>query len=161
MAIYSINYIFKNQFNCNFKPHLHLWSYLCRYLQNPIPNKMNNKLLIIVLLASITFGLSLTAFTTKKKADKGIEFYEGNFNDALAKAKYENKIIFMDAYASWCGPCKKMAANVFTDEKAGEYFNANFVNLKMDMEKGKGLKLLENIQFNIIQLCSLLIQKEM
>jgi thioredoxin 1 len=115
-----------------------LWSDLFRYLQNPIPNKMNNKLLIIVLLASITLGLSLTAFTTKKKADKGIEFYEGNFNDALAKAKSENKIIFMDAYASWCGPCKKMAANVFTDEKAGEYFNANFVNLKMDMEKGEG-----------------------
>lgn len=99
---------------------------------------MNNKLLILVLFASITLGLSLTAFTNKKKADKGIEFYEGNFDAALAKAKSENKIIFMDAYASWCGPCKKMAANVFTDEKVGDYFKSKFVSLKMDMEKGEG-----------------------
>jgi thioredoxin 1 len=99
---------------------------------------MNNKLIIIALFASLTLTIGLSAFTFKNKDNKGIEFYEGNFEGALAKAKAEKKIIFMDAYASWCGPCKKMAANVFTDEKAGTYFNANFINVKMDMEKGEG-----------------------
>lgn len=99
---------------------------------------MKNKYLIISLFTLFTLAFGLSAFTSKNKAEKGIVFYEGNFEAALAKAKAENKIIFLDAYASWCGPCKKMAANVFTDEKVGEYFNANFINLKIDMEKGEG-----------------------
>ena len=47
-------------------------------------------------------------------------------------------MIFMDAYATWCGPCKGMAKNVFTDKRVGEFFNEKFINVKMDMEKGEG-----------------------
>ncbi|WP_260744016.1 thioredoxin domain-containing protein [Elizabethkingia anophelis] len=38
-----------------------------------------------------------------------MKFDDGNFSSLLAKAKKENKLIFLDAYASWCGPCKLMA----------------------------------------------------
>ena len=44
----------------------------------------------------------------------------------------------MDSYAKWCGPCKRMARDVFTAEEVGDFFNANFVNLKMDMETEEG-----------------------
>lgn len=54
-----------------------------------------------------------------------------------------DRIIFVDAYAVWCGPCKKMAADVFPDDKVGEFYNKNFVNLKLDMERGEGLKFRE------------------
>jgi thiol-disulfide isomerase/thioredoxin len=66
---------------------------------------------------------------------QGIEFFHGTWAEALAKSKSEGKLIFVDAYAEWCGPCKRMAAQVFPDPKAGEYFNNNFVCLKIDMEK--------------------------
>jgi thiol:disulfide interchange protein len=66
---------------------------------------------------------------------QGIDFMKGSWADALAKAKKEDKLIFLDAYASWCGPCKYMARTTFTEEKAGTFFNKNFVNYKMDMEK--------------------------
>ena len=66
---------------------------------------------------------------------QGIEFFHGSWAEALEKAKTEEKIIFVDAFASWCGPCKRMASQTFPDPKAGEYYNANFVNLKIDMEK--------------------------
>lgn len=66
---------------------------------------------------------------------QGIEFFHGSWSEALAKAKTEEKIIFVDAFASWCGPCKRMASQTFPDPKAGDYFNANFVNMKIDMEK--------------------------
>jgi thioredoxin-related protein len=56
----------------------------------------------------------------------------------LAKAKAEKKFLFVDAYTTWCGPCKWMSANTFPDSKVGEYFNANFVSYKLDMEKGEG-----------------------
>ena len=74
-------------------------------------------------------------------ATTGIQFFHGTFAEAQAKAKKENKLIFMDAYTSWCGPCRAMAANVFTDQSVGEYYNAHFINLKMDMEKGEGVEL--------------------
>lgn len=67
--------------------------------------------------------------------DKGITFFQGTWQEALKKADKENKLIFLDAYAEWCGPCKLMARNTFTDAQVGQYFNATFINFKMDMEK--------------------------
>ncbi len=71
---------------------------------------------------------------------QGIEFFKGTWDEALEKAKTEEKIIFVDAYAQWCGPCKRMAKTTFKDDQVGEFFNANFINMKLDMEKGEGLK---------------------
>jgi thioredoxin len=67
--------------------------------------------------------------------DEGIEFFHGTWWEAIKKADKENKLIFLDAYAAWCGPCKMMARQTFTDKKVGEFFNKNFINFKMDMEK--------------------------
>jgi thiol-disulfide isomerase/thioredoxin len=75
---------------------------------------------------------------TAPNTEGGIEFFHGTYTEALAKAKAENKIIFMDAFTEWCGPCKRMAATTFKEAQVGKFFNANFVNVKMDMEKGEG-----------------------
>lgn len=74
---------------------------------------------------------------------EGIRFFEGSWEEALAEAKRLDRVIFVDAYAVWCGPCKKMAADVFPNDKVGEFYNKNFVNLKLDMERGEGLKFRE------------------
>jgi len=74
-------------------------------------------------------------FSTASIHAKGIEFFHGTWEEALEKAEAEEKIIFVDAYAEWCGPCKRMAKNVFTDSEVGGFYNKNFINLKMDMEK--------------------------
>lgn len=66
---------------------------------------------------------------------KGIEFHKGKWQEAFELAKAEGKPIFVDAYAEWCGPCKRMARNVFTSDKVAAFYNSNFVNLKLDMEK--------------------------
>lgn len=70
--------------------------------------------------------------------EKGIQFFHGTWNEALAAAKKQKKLIFVDAYAVWCGPCKYMSNNVFPDAAVGEYFNKNFISYKFDMEKGEG-----------------------
>jgi thioredoxin-related protein len=74
-------------------------------------------------------------------AQDGIQFFEGTWAETLAKAKSENKLIFMDAYAVWCGPCKQMAANVFPQKEVGAFYNSHFIPVKIDMEKGEGLAL--------------------
>ena len=63
-----------------------------------------------------------------------ITFTEGTFEEALAKAKAEKKNLFIDFYANWCGPCKVMAAQVFTIPPVGDYFNEHFINCKLDCD---------------------------
>ncbi|MBD0833401.1 thioredoxin family protein [Aestuariibaculum sediminum] len=65
---------------------------------------------------------------------QGIEFFHGKYEDALRKANKEKKNIFVDVYTTWCGPCKQMSKNTFTDEQVGKYFNENFVAIKLDAE---------------------------
>jgi thiol-disulfide isomerase/thioredoxin len=69
---------------------------------------------------------------------QGIQFAEGSWKEILAEAGRQNKIVFVDAYTTWCGPCKMMDRNTFPNKEVGEFFNANFINAKIDMEKGEG-----------------------
>ena len=67
-----------------------------------------------------------------------IVFIENSFDEALKQAKIQNKYIFVDAYATWCGPCKMLKAITFNNSKAADFYNANFINVSIDMEKGQG-----------------------
>lgn len=90
---------------------------------------------VVILLAFMIFiGMN-------SHAQEGIVFTEGTWFQILDKAKKEDKVIFMDAYTTWCGPCKKMARETFTQESVGDFFNTNFINVKMNMEKGEGIQL--------------------
>ncbi len=110
---------------------------------------MNNKLFIPLLL----LALAVLAYSFMPKNDssgngdqgkvQGIRFIESNWSKALQEAKKQNKLVFLDAYASWCGPCKLLKRNTFTDKGAGEFFNRNFINVAIDMEKGEGPALLQ------------------
>jgi thiol-disulfide isomerase/thioredoxin len=68
------------------------------------------------------------------------------FDQLVEKAKNENKLIFIDAYTTWCGPCKWMAKNIFTLNEVADYYNSNFINAKFDMEKGEGIELAKKFQ---------------
>jgi len=76
---------------------------------------------------------------THKVQEGGIAFSHVKFKQAKALAKKENKLIFIDAYTTWCGPCKLMARTVFKEKAVGDYYNEHFVSLKMDMETSEGI----------------------
>ncbi|MBL7814717.1 MAG: thioredoxin fold domain-containing protein [Saprospiraceae bacterium] len=86
----------------------------------------------------ITFFLFLLTLTTVSAQGIAFEPETTAWADILKKAKAENKIVFVDAYTTWCGPCKVMAKNIFPMKEVGDVFNAKFVNAKIDMEKGEG-----------------------
>ncbi|WP_111709582.1 thioredoxin domain-containing protein [Lutibacter citreus] len=70
---------------------------------------------------------------------QGVKFEHGSLNEAIEKAKTENKIVFIDCYTTWCGPCKWMTKEIFPQKEVGDFFNENFVSLKLDCEKGEGI----------------------
>ena len=87
---------------------------------------------LLLLFSIVRFNLSA------QTEQIGMQFIHENFKEALAKAKAEDKIIFVDCYTTWCGPCKMMAKLTFTDSAVADFYNKNFVNLKLDMEQGDG-----------------------
>lgn len=93
---------------------------------------MKNKIATLTLIV-------LSLVNVKWLAADGIEFiHDKQFQDILNMAKAENKLVFIDCYTTWCGPCKRLAANTFPDPQVGEFFNMAFINTKFDMEKGEG-----------------------
>ena len=95
----------------------------------------------------ILIGLFLSVLCLQAKCQ--IQFDEGSFTEVLAKAKQEKRMVFMDCYTSWCGPCKMMAQEVFSREDVGQFMNTRFVNVKLDMEKGEGRELAKKYQVKV------------
>lgn len=67
-----------------------------------------------------------------------IDFRNLSLDAALKAAQAEKKLVFVDCYTSWCGPCKRMSNEEFVKPEAGNYFNPKYVCIKIDMEKGEG-----------------------
>lgn len=81
---------------------------------------------IILMMVSI----NTIAQTTGIKFETGLKWTE-----IQAKAKAENKYIFIDCYATWCGPCKWMTKNIFPQKEVGEYFNSHFISVAVQMDR--------------------------
>jgi thioredoxin 1 len=93
--------------------------------------------LIQIAFAGCLFLAGKTTYTPHTYPSH-IVFIENSFDEALKQAKLQNKCIFVDAYASWCGPCKMLKATTFNNDKAAAFYNGNFINVSIDMEKGQG-----------------------
>ena len=97
----------------------------------------------IVLLFLIVFSASLYAQET------GISFSKDSLlSDALARSKKEGKLVFIDCYTTWCGPCKRLAKEIFPQKEVGDFYNSHFINLSFDMEKGEGIKIRKKYAVN-------------
>jgi thioredoxin-related protein len=58
-----------------------------------------------------------------------------SWQEVLAKAKQENKYIFIDCFTTWCGPCKVMDKDVYSSKETGDYFNSKFLSIKVQMDR--------------------------
>lgn len=97
---------------------------------------MKRVVLILLLIPRVIFA---------QQQDAGIRFETGlSWKEIRLKAKEEHKAIFMDCYATWCGPCKHMDRDIYSTKEVGDYFNAHFINIKVQMDRtskdGKEIK---------------------
>lgn len=99
---------------------------------------MKAKLFSLLLLGMLFIQWTPAGNVPTHETETAIVFFQGTYAEALEAAKTQNKKVFIDAYASWCGPCKMLTRQVFTDPAVGAVFNEHFVNVKIDMEKGEG-----------------------
>ncbi len=95
---------------------------------------------VIALIGAFAFTYSPKENITSVVAadEKGIQFIEQDWSKALQQAKAEKKLVFLDIYATWCGPCKMLKKNTFSNEEVGAFFNSNFINVSVDGEKTIG-----------------------
>jgi len=103
-------------------------------------------------LIGFSFLLIFAIATTH--GQKSIVFYENALEAALSKAKKEGKDVFLDSYAPWCKPCKKMD-RVFRNKKVAGFYNEHFVSVKVNVDIPEGKEIAE--QFGIVFLPTMLI----
>lgn len=93
---------------------------------------------LIAFLSCCKYQVAISPPWKQGKTSQKIGFVERDFLNQIDQATLEGKPIFIDFYTKWCGPCRIMDRDVFTDGAAGAYFNKHFLNLKIDAEQGEG-----------------------
>lgn len=97
----------------------------------------------IVLVALLGMAFKIADSTGKKEK---LNYFEGSYEEALELAKKEKKAIFIDAYTDWCGWCKVLDRETFSDQEVADYMNANFINMKINMESKVGIPLADKFK---------------
>lgn len=91
---------------------------------------------ILILITLFVGKLNAQISSTESSLEKGIQWTTGlTWEQVQAKARRENKYIFIDAYTTWCGPCKLMDKDVYVSDTVGAYFKDKFISVKVQMDK--------------------------
>ncbi len=83
------------------------------------------KYLLVLALATMSISLMFA---------QGLNWDKSSWEEILAKAQANDKVIFLDVYTTWCGPCIKMDKDVFPDEAVSTYYNETFITVKVNAE---------------------------
>ena len=91
--------------------------------------------IIAIWLPIALTGAGVTMFATPEPAPpSGAKIEWKNFNDGLAVAKSQKKKILVDVYTDWCGWCKKMDKEVYSDDAVVSILKSKFVAVKLNAE---------------------------
>lgn len=79
--------------------------------------------------------LALSVAVAASAAEMAVPFRRISFDEATQLAAKEGKVVLVDFYTTWCGPCKMLDAQTFTDAAVGQLVGEKAVAIKLDAEK--------------------------
>lgn len=82
----------------------------------------------------ILFIILAVLFQLPSCLAQGVTFVDKSLDEALAQAKAEGKMVFVDCYGTYCPPCKKMLAEEFPKKEMGDYMNKEFISVKYNLD---------------------------
>jgi uncharacterized protein YyaL (SSP411 family) len=92
----------------------------------------------------------------KPKTPQPVDVTWANWNDAYPQAKKDKKLVLVDVYTNWCGWCKKMDRDVFTDPQVENMLASNFVTVKLNPERTDMTYAIDTMHLNGTQMYNLL-----
>jgi thiol:disulfide interchange protein len=108
------------------------------------------KKILNICIGSLVIALFIGCSVTKNSRTKSSEnvskvilkykdVNQATLEDIMADAVLKDRIVFLDFYTTWCGPCKWMDNNVFNQSEVAAKLNQNFINYKVDAEDFEGV----------------------
>ncbi len=83
----------------------------------------------------------LSVMLLARANSQSVHFETLSWQQALGKARKENKMLFVEVFTSWCTYCKQMEHEVFTTDEAGNFYNQHFINVRYDALKSDGIQI--------------------
>ena len=100
--------------------------------------------LVALTFVMLTMSCGSKSKVVKNRVINNIEFVSNidyTLTEVIEMAAAQDKKVFVDFYADWCLPCKILDEEVFSQKPVYSYFNKNFINYKVDIEKANGANL--------------------
>lgn len=94
-----------------------------------------NNILIMKFFAVLVPLLAVIQYNSYGNAPGKINFEQGlTWDQIKAKANIEKKYVFVDCFATWCLPCKKMDQDVYTNGEVADFINNHFISVKVQAD---------------------------
>lgn len=95
------------------------------------------KLLLILFFVAPLLASAQASKTQVSSPGFPVKWESGSWQEIKEKAAAQNKYIFVDCYATWCGPCKLMDKHIYTNDTVSSFLNSNFIPVKVQMDTSK------------------------